>query len=208
MRGGYDSIYVGLVARLRERDLREAAERLGLDYAEGSVRLGFLSRDYRITSAGVQCEDGQAADINTRSVLLYYLLSEGRGDPEGSYVLFEAIPRMVGALGAQSRLMNTPLERHFAQSYEKFSQAATRLGGIEGESRAGTHVWKFSVLPKIPVKLVFHEADDEFPVGVHIMLDRTAIQFLEFECLAFMVGCLVDALIETARHDDVACREE
>jgi hypothetical protein len=134
-------------------------------------------------------------------VLLYYLLCAGHGDPEGSYVLFEAMPRMVGALGAQSRMMNAPLERHFANSYGTFSAAATRLGGSEEECQAGTHLWKFTVLPKIPVKLAFYEADDEFPVSVEIMLDATALQFLEFECLAFMVGCLVRALIETAPHD-------
>lgn len=204
MHGGYDSIYLGLVARLPGCDLREAADRLGLEYAEGGVRLGFLGKGYRITADGVRCEDGRPTSVNALSVLLYYVLSEGRGDPEGSYVLVESIPRMVGMLGAQSRLMSAPLERHFADGYGAFSEAAARLGGVEEESRSGTHLWKFTVLPKIPVKLAFDEADDDFPAGVQIMLDTTAIRFLEFECLAFMVGCLVSALIETARHGDVS----
>ena len=134
------------------------------------------------------------------------MLSEGRGDPEGSYVLLEAIPRMVGALGAQSRLLNAPLEQRFADGYGTFRAAAKRLGGVEEESRAGTHVWKFDVLPKIPVKLIFDEADDDFPLSVQIMLDRTAVRFLEFECLAFMVGCLVRALVEDPQHGDLAVR--
>ncbi len=36
-----------------------------------------------------------------------------------------------------------------------------------------------------------------------IMLDRTAPKFLEFECLAFMVGCFTRALIKTAQCNDV-----
>lgn len=208
MHGGYDSIYRGLVARLPECDFREAAGRLGLDHSDGSVRLTFLGRPYRITRDGVQCDDGRPTNVNTLSVLLYYLFSTGRGDPEGSYVLVEALPRMVGMLGAQSRLMTDPLERHFADGYGAFSAAATRLGGVEEASRAGSHLWKFSVLPKIPVKLAFEEADDDFPVGVQIMLDRTAIEFLEFECLAFMIGCLVRALIETAEQEESAQHDE
>ncbi len=203
MQGGYDSIYRGLVARLPECDLREAAGRLGLDYVGGSVRVGFLGRRYRVTPDGVRCEDDLPVNVNALSVILYYVLSPGHGDPEGSYVLVEAIPRMVGMLGAQSRLMSNPLERHFADGHGAFGEAATRLGGVEEGSRAGRHLWKFTVLPKIPLKLAFDEADDDFPVGVQIMLDRTAIEFLEFECLAFMVGCLVRALIEVARHGDV-----
>ena len=208
MRGGYDAIYHGLVARLPECDLREAADRLGLAWVDGGVRLRFLGRNYLIASDGVRREDGRPADVNTLSVLLYYVLSEGRGDPEGSYVLFEAIPRMVGALGAQSRLLNAPLEQRFADGYGTFRAAAKRLGGVEEESRAGTHVWKFDVLPKIPVKLIFDEADDDFPLSVQIMLDRTAVRFLEFECLAFMVGCLVRALVEDPQHGDLAGREQ
>lgn len=202
MQGGYDSIYRGLVARLPGCDLREAAGRLGLDYAEGGIRLGFLGRRYRVTPDGVRCEDDLPVNVNNLSVILYYVLSTGHGDPEGSYVLVEAIPRMVGMLGAQSRLMSNPLERHFADGYGAFGEAATRLGGSEEESPAGTHLWKFTVLPKLPVKLAFEEADDDFPVGVQIMLDRTAVEFLEFECLAFMVGCLVRALIEAAQQSD------
>ena len=198
MQGGYDSIYRGLVARLPECDFREAADRLGLDYVEGSVRVCFLGRSYRIAPDGARCEDGRPANVNTLSVLLYYLLSAGSGEPAGSYVLVEAIPRMVGMLGAQARLMSTPLERHFADGYGRFSEAATKLGGVEEESRGATHLWKFNVLPKIPAKLAFDEADDDFPVGVQIMLDTTAVQFLEFECLAFMIGCLTRALIEAA----------
>jgi hypothetical protein len=109
---------------------------------------------------------------------------------------------MVGGLNLQSRLMTAPMERYFASNYSKFSEAATRLGGIEQETQVGKHLWRFNVLPKIPVKLVFYESDDEFPVSIQIMLDRTALQFLEFECLAFMVGCLVRALIKTAQYGD------
>jgi hypothetical protein len=94
--------------------------------------------------------------------------------------------------------MNTPLERYFGDDYVKFSEAATNLGGIEEEAQMGKHQWRFDVLPKIPLKIVVYEADDEFPAEIQIMLDRTAIQFLDFECLAFMVGCFVRSLIKTA----------
>jgi len=200
---GYDLIYLGLVARLPQCDLEEAAHRLGLEYIDGEVRVRFLKREYRISPDGVEPLDGQPVSANARSVLLHYLLSTGRGGPQGSYVSFQAIPSMVGGLNLQSRLMNAPLERYFAHNYGAFREAAERLEGIEEETQAGKHVWRFSVLPKIPLKLVFYEADDEFPVSTQIMLDTTAPQFLEFECLAFMVGCLVHALIKTAQHGDV-----
>jgi hypothetical protein len=203
LKGGYDSIYLGLIPKLSECGFQESADRLGLEYVEGGVQVNFLKREYRITLDGVEPLDGQPVNVNNRSVLLYYLLSKGAGDPENSYVLFETIPRISGGLDLQDQMMSRPLERKFGNDYAKFAEAAVRLGGIEEDSQRGKHSWKFDVLPKIPLKLVFYEADDEFPANIQIMLDKTAPRFLEFECLAFMVGCLIRALIKTAEHGDV-----
>jgi hypothetical protein len=111
LKGGYDSIYLELIPKLSECDFRESADRLGLEYVEGGVRVNFLRREYRITLDGVEPLDGQPVHVNNRSVLLHYFLSKGTGDLENSYVLFESIPRMISGLGLQSRMMSSPLER-------------------------------------------------------------------------------------------------
>jgi hypothetical protein len=153
---------------------------------------------------GAEALDGQPVNVNNRSVLLYYLLSHGSGDPEKCFVLFESLPGMIGGLHTELRIMNRPLERCFRNDYAKFGEAALTLGGVAQEACAGKHVWDFAVLPKIPVRVAFYEADDEFPANIQIMLDQTALRFLEFECLAFLVGCFVHALTKTAQHGDVA----
>lgn len=200
---GYDSIYLGLVSRLPGCDFQEAAGRLGLRYVDGGIQASFLKRDYRITVDGAEPLDGQPVNVNNRSVLLYYLLSRGSGDPEYRFVLFESLPGMVGGLHTELRLMNRPLERCFRNDYARFRAAALKLGGVVEEAWEGKHVWDFAVLPKIPLRVVFYEADDEFPANIQIMLDQTALRFLEFECLAFLVGCFVHALTKTAQHGDV-----
>jgi hypothetical protein len=208
VKGGYDSIYLGLIPKLSECDFQESADRLGLEYVDGGIQVNFLKREYRITLDGVEPLDGQPVNVNNRSVLLYYLLSKGHEEPENSYILFESIPRMISGLSGQNQLVNTPLERYFGNDYVKFSQAAVKLGGIEEESQVGKHLWKFDVLTKIPLKIIFYNADDEFPVNIKIMLDKTALRFLEFECLAFMVGCFVRSLIKTAQYGDVVGWEQ
>lgn len=129
MNGGYDSIYRGLIPKLAEYDLQASAECLGLEYVDGCIQVCFLKRDYSITVDGVEPQDGQPVNVNNKSILLYYVLSKGHGDPENSFVLFESIPRMVGGLDGQKRLMNPPLERYFGNDYVTFSQAAVKLGG-------------------------------------------------------------------------------
>ena len=199
MTSGYESIYLGLIPRLADCDFQESAERLGLDYVDGTVRVRFLNRDYRITREGVEPLDGRPVHVNNRSVLLYYLLSKGQGDPGDDYILFENLPRMLSGLNLQTRVLQTPLEQYFGNDYLKFREAAMKLDGREEESQVGKHRWRFRVLPKIPLEVVYYEADEEFPVDIQIKLEKTALGFLEFECLAFMVGCFVHALIKATQ---------
>lgn len=207
MTSGYDSIYFGLIPRLADCNFQESAERLGLDYVNGAVLVHFLNRDYRITRTGVEPLDGKPVHANIYSVLLYYLLSKGQGDPGDEYILFENLPRLFSGLNTQTPLLSSPLERYFGNDYSKFRAAAIQLGGQEEESQAGKHRWKFRVLPKILLEVIYYEADDEFPVDIQIKLEKTALSFLEFECLAFMVGCFVHAFIKSAPNSDGGGRE-
>ncbi|MDR3161466.1 MAG: DUF3786 domain-containing protein [Spirochaetaceae bacterium] len=50
------------------------------------------------------------------------------------------------------------------------------------------------LLPRMPVKVVHYEADEEFPCEVKIFYDKTALNFLDFEPLAVLNGCFINAL--------------
>ena len=193
---GYDAIYLGLIPRLAGCDFEASAGRLGLDYREGHVLARCLGRDYAITRAGVEPLDGQPANVNVRSVLLYYLLSTGSGEPESAYVLIENLPRLVGGLGNPIGRMAAPLEQKFGVDYAALGEAALSLGGAEEPSPPGSHAWRFELLPKVRARLVFQEADDEFAAAIQVLLDRAALRFLDFECLVVLAGCFVGALIQ------------
>lgn len=61
--------------------------------------------------------------------------------------------------------------------------------------------WHFQALPKVGLKLIHYEADDEYPVDFKYLFDRRAVDFLAYECLAFMIGCFNYELIAAARDD-------
>jgi hypothetical protein len=106
-------------------------------------------------------------------------------------------------------MMVKPLLREFGDDYDKFQSAALQLGGVpEGASSDGGQRWIFEVLPKIPVRLVFYQADDEFPADIQMLFDRSALRFMEFECLAFLSGCFTKALIMAARNVETYDRRQ
>jgi hypothetical protein len=141
-------------------------------------------------------------DVNDLSVLIYYITSEGAG--ELSYD-FAPLNRLTGMIDGQNNLtsgiFNSPLIREFASDVEKFAEAVTALGGTE--ERSGPHggrAWQILILPKILFRIVYYEPDAEFPADIQIMLDKTAPRFLDFECLAFLSGSMVNALIKISRE--------
>ena len=94
-------------------------------------------------------------------------------------------------------IMNRPLIRKFADNYDGFARAIKSLGGEESPTpSSGKHVWQLRPLPKILSQIVFYDADDEFPAEIQIMFDKSAPRFLDFECLAFMTGAMIKAIIK------------
>jgi hypothetical protein len=91
--------------------------------------------------------------------------------------------------------MIEPLRKEFGTDYQKFHEAALELGMEYAGSRvAGEYTWYYSLLPKIPIKVVYYEADDEFPCEIRIYYDKTVLEFIDFEPLAILNGCFVGAL--------------
>jgi hypothetical protein len=199
---GYEQIYLDLLPRLSECDLVESARRLGLEVLpSGEVSANFCGRKYLITHTGVTPADDEPVNVNCRSVLAHYILSKGRAEPEHSFL---PLSRMTGMPDGQKTfdkgMMVKPLLREFGNDYEAFQSATLRLGGVlENASDNHEHRWTFTVLPKILLRLVYHDADEEFPADIQLLFDRAAPRILEFECLAFLSGCFIHSLIAAAR---------
>ena len=196
MINGYNQIYLGLLPKLSECDFKEIAERLGFKYiSSGKIAIDFLGRGYIITPDGVTAADGEPTNVNFRNVILYYVLSAGSGEPKYSFVPLHRLTGMIaGSHAITDKIMNAPLIREFDNNIERLKSSVSVLGGVYEGMIRGSHSWLINVLPKIPVKFIFYETDEEFPADIQIMLDETAPSFMDFECLAFLCGCLVSAL--------------
>jgi len=210
MTSSYDVIYEALLPKLAECNLKESAERFGLNIdSNGHINIRFLKRDYLITNTGVTPVDGKTVNINNRSILIHYVLSQGTGDP---VYAFKPLFRMTtvfssGDTGKPS-MMDVPLIKAFGNDVKQLEETIIKLGGKTQISKETySRCWLLEVLPKILVKIIYRDADDDFPVEIQTQFDESAPEFLEFECLAFLCGCLVRALIKTAEYGTVERRE-
>jgi len=206
MTSSYDVIYEALLPKLAECNLVESAARFGLNIdAKGQIAINFLKRDYLISNTGVTPVDGKPVNINNRSILIHYVLSQGAGEPVYS---FKPLIRMTTVFSSgdtgKASMMDAPLIKSFGNDVNTLAETIMKLGGKpESSQEPYSQCWIMDVLPKIPVKIIFREADEDFPVEIQTQFDVTAPEILEFECLAFLCGCLVRALIKTAEYGTV-----
>ncbi len=198
---GYEATYEAVKHKLATCDFCESAQRLGINPpCSGELRINFLGREYGINSTGVFASDGMPSDPNIRSILIYYITSKGSGEPTYSYnMLHSFVPGSIGGNGEPTSWMTAPLIRKFENDSGGFDRALKSLGAIPQKStRKDMLIWTYAILPKIPIKITYTAADDEFPLEIKLMLDSNAGKFMEFEQLAFLCGCFVKTVSEAA----------
>jgi hypothetical protein len=82
------------------------------------------------------------------------------------------------------------IAREFSGRPADLRQTAETLGG-----RPPSIAYRYDIslvilaLPKVPLLLLFNDADDEFPAACSVLFERRAERYLDMECLA-MVGML------------------
>lgn len=201
MANGYEQNYLNLAAGLADCNLAESGARLGLAASGAGLRADFLGRPYLITNQEVKALDGRPVNINNCSLLVHYVLSSGRGAPLESFLPLSRMTGMVTSQkGLERNFLIETLVEFFGADYNKFKRAAEKLNGeYQGLTETGGRAWRFQVLPKIPLKVIFQEADEEFSAELEFLFDRTAVDFIGFECLAFLSACFGEALIAAAR---------
>jgi hypothetical protein len=209
LKNGYEKTYEAIAPRLRNVEFPYAALRLGFDLIDKyRMSIDFLGRKYELSREGVRPVDGDPVNVNFLSVLVYYALSKGNTEPLYDFALLNSFTGgLISSGGETADWMTAPLRKACGDSgrrgsgYEKFRQAARDMGMIyEGSRVAGEHAWQYRLLPKIPALIKYFEADDEFPCDIKIYYDKTVPEFLDFEPLAVLNGCLVSAITALAER--------
>jgi hypothetical protein len=92
-------------------------------------------------------------------------------------------------------IFNNALGRVYGADYQKFSGVAEKLGMVFEENKSNLkYTWRYSLLPKIPIKIIYYVGDEEYPTKLQLLYDKTAILFYKIEPLAVLNGCFVEAL--------------
>lgn len=143
---------------------------------EAAYGIPFLAGSFRCipTKRLIRAEPGLTSsrvDFQTGLVLLHYLLEAREVPPSGRWIGEKEIPSGHQFFTGPHAF---PLQRIVdlvGDDFRRFADASATLGGVPVE--AGDVAFQFSVLPRIPVRLIYWRGDDEFAPSVKIRFDAS-----------------------------------
>ncbi|MBW1711122.1 MAG: DUF3786 domain-containing protein [Deltaproteobacteria bacterium] len=191
----YENVYNGLVVKLAQADYQHAMEHLGAREAGDEVAMEVFGRTCLIGPRGVRAKDGEPLDFTVRIVVAHYLLQTGRGDLTGQWRSYRDFKDGAFFHGAFSQTSEHRIARKFSGRMAELESAAKAISGETLDADLGGDFCScFPALPRIPLALIFYDADEEFSASARILFDDSAPLFLDMECLAVMGLILANQL--------------
>ncbi len=172
-------------ASLKEKDLRERAEKAGAHYEkdqdEERILIPFFSEPYtiRLPQVEVFSPGKKTVSLVTRALLLHYLLKADGTLPTGKWSSYKDIPGGLLYAGVFGRRVTEPLLKRFGRSARLFREAGTRLGGQLAE--LGDASFILHAFPRVSLEYVLWEGDDEFPPSAQLLFDSSVDHYLALE---------------------------
>ena len=200
---GYENTYNWVKELLKNCDFSESSKRLGLEQiSENTVLINFFDRTYEISKEGIELieqkaiwkADSEGYEFDLKSVLGYYVLSEANVEPMHDFCTLSHFSG--GVFGEGFGLYKNKFVDIFGNDYKKFEKIMNELGvKHEKGNWDGKYIGDYKILPKMPIKILFYEGDDEFPSKMQILFDKTAIKIYKFEPLAVLHGCIFQTIL-------------
>ncbi|MEW6264592.1 MAG: DUF3786 domain-containing protein [Thermodesulfobacteriota bacterium] len=196
----YEEVYQGLIGKLARADYRHALLHLGARDAGARVAVDVFNRTCLVGPDGVEAADGGRLDFTIRICLAYYILQGGRGEPSGAWAAYRDFKDGAFFHAAFAQIVEGKIAADFAGRPVELARAAASLAGKPfAAGLGGDFCFRFPALPRMPLILIFYDADDEFPASARVLFDQSAPNFLDMECLAVLGLILADQLARAGR---------
>lgn len=194
----FEKTYIEYLAQVAGVDFRSKQELLGIKVEGDEVVIPFFGKPHRVSASGIIDTYGKRPDFSTCVVLCKYLLLCPETHPKGcdwvSYRDFKDTPPLVDYFVNN---VEKPIAVTFSGRLDELKKACEKLGSIHpGIELSYDLSMRFDPLPRVPVLMLFNDADDEFPPQCSVLFEKRAKNYLDGECLA-VLGTLLSTNLKS-----------
>jgi hypothetical protein len=194
----FEKIYRDYLAQVVELNLAGKEELLGIKMEKETIRIPLFRQEYRVSPSGVMDAD-EKQPLHAISVLLcrYLILCPQNAPSDGTeWVSYKDFLNATPFVGGFVNNTEKAIAKRFSRKGKALEDACLKLGGVHvADGLSYDLSMQVFSLPKIPLYLLFNDADDEFPAECRVLFERRAEKYLDMECLAIAGWLLTDGLL-------------
>jgi len=193
----FDRIYRDYLQRISDLDFVAIQGRLGLRLSGGELAVPFFGFPYRISRKGIEDEHGNKPGHDICVVLSKYLLmSPELEPPQSPWVTYKDFKDAAPFVDGFTNNVEKKISREFSGRPSSLRAACRSVNGRPAQIGTSHDLcMEFEALPKVPVLLLFNDADEEFPAQCTLLFEKRAEKYLDMECLAIVAMVLARWLI-------------
>lgn len=170
----------------------------GEESGQPYLRFPFFGQPLKILKDRVHYPPGVDPNPWDAIFLYNYIASRGKKPLTGQWITYQSLPNSVSKVKTLERLQRE-FGVHFNGRLPELKERAARLKAETaslGEDADFSAI--FWPLPRVPVALLFWDADPEedFPAQARFLFDATVSDYLDLESLLFLVEGLIHRLEE------------
>lgn len=171
---------------------------LGVETNPNSFTIPLFNQSITITPDEIFDENNEPPS-HAASVLVckYLLLCPDTTQTDHTLVTYKDFKDAAPYVGGFKNTVEIPIARAFSGRLDSLESACLALGGRPFDTDVSCQLaYGFQALPRVPVVLIFHDADDDFPAQCTLLFRKNAAGYLDMECLAMIGGILAHRLQE------------
>lgn len=193
----YEQTYKLYLKELGQLDLPSLADALGVKAKDDGLLIPLFGDEHFVCSKGIVNSSGIRPSLAYSVILGKYCIMCPKIPPtENDWVSFKDFADAAPFVGAFRNNAELRIAKGFSGKLADLEKAADKIGGAPAPlALPYQFVKRFSPLPKVPVLLLFNDADDEFSADAKILFERRVDKYLDMECLAMIGWHLADELI-------------
>lgn len=185
--------YLKQVGRL---DLNACRRTLGFDMEGDAALIPVFDRRYHVSRDAIRNSSGQRADLSIAVVLCkYLLLCPSKPLLSRDLRTFKDFKDAAPLISYFDSTVQGRIAREFSGRPNDLGQVCRAIGGKPYEQELAYQIkYQFSALPKIPVYLLYNDAEEGFPAQCTLLFEQRVQNYLDMESLAILGGSLAHRL--------------
>jgi hypothetical protein len=173
-------------------DFRETAELIGAANLEGSqageMVLRVLNREYVLRKTGLYDDKGCSPTPWMKIIVCDYIRRRGRKELTGKWMALGHFPHTASHIKAFQASAEKKIAERFRDNPEELKRRSAELGGFETEGvMKADYLFRFDLLPHVPLLLAFWKPDEEFEAEAKLFFDSNAADHIDIEYLGHLV---------------------